>query len=130
MVPIPVFATIALMPSTDSLTNTPTASTSDGSDTMISAARSGAMYRGLCGQNTNPSAPAPCSTAWSASESLVMPHTFRNISVRIIRIVRVVRIVQIVRVVHVVRRVHSRHQNAPSDRNDPNGPNDSNDPNE
>ena len=46
----------------------------------IARARSGSTNRGLFGQNTKPSAPAPSSTAASASSSRVMPQIFTSIS--------------------------------------------------
>jgi hypothetical protein len=65
-------------PSTGSFTNTPTVVTPAGNAAMMSAALSRSIALGLRGQNTKPSAVAPLCTAWRASASLVMPHTFTN----------------------------------------------------
>src|SRR5687767_15763381 len=66
------------MPSLVSLTNTPAVITVCGNSATISATTSGSTRRGLRGQNTNPSAVAPCSTACCASSIRVMPQTLRN----------------------------------------------------
>src|SRR5919108_236691 len=57
-------------------TNTPTGATNGGSVRTIARARYGSMNRGLSGQNTNPSAPAPASTAAHASSARVIPQIF------------------------------------------------------
>src|SRR5262245_1292233 len=60
------------------LTKTPTAVTNGGRVATIARARYGSMHRGLPGQNTNPRAPAPHSTAAAASSARVMPQIFTN----------------------------------------------------
>src|SRR5436190_12333095 len=61
------------------LTKTPTAVTNGGRVAAIARARYGSMQRGLPGQNTNPSAPAPHSTAAAASSIRVIPQILTSI---------------------------------------------------
>ena len=75
----PASAATAATRAGDSFTNTPTRLTNGGSPSVISRTLSAVTARGLRGQNTNPSAAAPSSTASTASSRRVMPQTFTRI---------------------------------------------------
>ena len=59
-------------------TKTPTGVTKGGRSATIARARPGSMKRGLSGQNTNPKACAPASTAARASSARVMPQNLTS----------------------------------------------------
>jgi len=69
-------AAISITVSGRSLTKTPTVVSSGGRTATMAFARSGRMYRGLCGQKLNPSASAPSRAASRASWTSVMPQIF------------------------------------------------------
>src|SRR5437773_1950524 len=63
------------------LTKTPTGVTNGGRLETMLRARCTSMNRGLSGQNTNPIAPAPATTAASASSMRVIPQIFTNMGI-------------------------------------------------